>query len=112
MKTLKDLTDLEKDERNQLKLDVSFSRAKLFQSLMRNLSKMFPRDLLDCELVNEENSFEIYLLIKKTTPELRKKRELQKIREERYFELQKYIHSKSLHGQLDVAREEMREFIR
>jgi hypothetical protein len=42
---------------------------------MRNLAKMFPKDMLDCELVNEENSLEIYLLIRKTTPELRKKLE-------------------------------------
>jgi hypothetical protein len=69
---------------------------------------MFPKDMLDCELVNEENSLEIYLQIKKTTPEIRAKRELQKIREDRYFELQRYIHSKSLHGQLDIAREEMK----
>jgi hypothetical protein len=37
---------------------------------------MFPRDMLDCELVNEENSFEIYLLIKKTTPEIKRKKEI------------------------------------
>ena len=61
--------DLEKDERNQLKIEVSFTRAKLFQSLIRNLNKMFPMELLDCELINEENSLEIYLLIKKTKPE-------------------------------------------
>ena len=65
--------DLEKDERNQLKIEVSFTRAKLFQSLIQNLGKMFPKEMLDCELANEENSLEIYLLIKKTTPEIRKK---------------------------------------
>jgi hypothetical protein len=49
-------------------------------------------------LINEENSLEIYLLIKKTTPELRKKSEEHKIRSERYLELQRFIHAKSLHG--------------
>jgi hypothetical protein len=99
--------DLEKDERNQLKIEVSFTRAKLFQSLMRNLPKMFPKDLLDCELMHEENSLEIYLLIRKTTPEIRKKMQDHKIRSERYLELQRFIHSKSLHGQFDAARDEI-----
>lgn len=66
---------------------MSFTRAKLFQSLIKNLPKMFPKELLDCELVNEENTLEIYLEIKKTTAELRKKKEILKQREERYMEL-------------------------
>ena len=90
--------DLEKDPRNQLKIEVSFTRAKLFQSLMRNLPKMFPKDMLDCELVNEENSLEVYMLIRKTTPELRKKMEAHKLRSERYLELQRFMHAKKLHG--------------
>ena len=67
------VTDFEKDERNLLMVDVSFTRARLFQSLHKNLQKMFPKDLLDCELVADEKSFEIFLKIKKTTLEIRKK---------------------------------------
>ncbi len=48
---------------------------------------MFPKEMLDCELINEENSLEIYMLIRKTTPELRKKLEEHKLRSERYLEL-------------------------
>ena len=70
-----------------MRIEVSFTRAKLFQSLMRNLPKMFPKEMIDCELVNEENSLEIYLLVKKTTPEIRKKQEIHKVRTERYMEL-------------------------
>ena len=55
--------------------------------MIRNIPKMFPKELLDCELVNEENTLEIYILIKKTTPELRLKHEAQKVRGERYYEL-------------------------
>ena len=72
---------------------------------------MFPKEMLDCELINEENSLEIYLLIRKTTPELRKKLEEHKLRSERYLELQRFIHAKSLHGQLDAAREEILSLI-
>lgn len=79
--------DYEKDERNVLRIDVSFTRAKLFQSLIRNIPKMFPKEMIECELVNEENSLEIYLKIKKTTNEIKKKKEKMKAREERYMEL-------------------------
>lgn len=79
--------DLEKDERNELKIEVNFTRAKLFNSLIRNIPKMFPNEILDCELVNEEKSHELYIKIKKTTLELRLKLEAQKVREEVYYEL-------------------------
>ncbi len=59
---------------------------------------MFPKDLLDVELAAEDGSQEIYLKISKTTMELRKKKELIKLREERYLELQRFIHSKALTG--------------
>jgi len=58
--------DLEKDPRNELRIDVSFTRAKLFQSLMKNVPKMFPREMLDVEMVNEEGTQEIVIVIKKT----------------------------------------------
>jgi hypothetical protein len=48
---------------------------------------MFPKEMIECELVNEENSLEIYLKIKKTTNEIKKKKEKMKAREERYMEL-------------------------
>jgi hypothetical protein len=51
--------DLEKDPRNELRIDLSFTRAKLFQSLIKNVPKMFPKEMLDCEIVNEEGSQEI-----------------------------------------------------
>jgi len=106
-----DITDLENDPRNELKIDVSYTRAKLFQSLQRNLQKMFPKTLLDVELVAEDGSLEIYLKISKTTLELRKKKELLKVREERYLELQRYVHSKKLTGTLDGAREVLLEMV-
>jgi hypothetical protein len=58
--------DLEKDPRNELRIDVSFTRAKLFQSLMKNIPKMFPKEMLDIEFYNEEGTQEIYLIVKKT----------------------------------------------
>ena len=48
--------DLENDPRNELRVDVSFTRAKLFQSLMNNVPKMFPTEMLEIELVNEEGT--------------------------------------------------------
>ena len=99
--------DLEKDERNQLKIDVSFTRAKLFQSVIKNLPKMFPKETLDCELVNEDNSLEIYLLIKKTTPELRKRKQDLKAKELRFLELQRFVHAKKLTSTYENAKEQL-----
>jgi hypothetical protein len=42
---------------------------------------MFPRELLDCELVTEDNTLEIYLEIRKTTEEIRKRKAELKVRE-------------------------------
>ena len=72
---------------------------------------MFPKELLDCELVNEENSTEIYLMIKKTTPELRVKQEKMKLREERYLELQRFVHSKKLTGSFEEAKEYLEQML-
>ena len=67
--------DLEKDARNELRIDVSFTRAKLFQSLIKNVPKMFPKEMLDIEFVNEEGSQEIYLVVKKTNDQIKMKKE-------------------------------------
>ena len=96
MKNAGSIIDLEKDPRNELRIDVSFTRAKLFQSLMKNVPKMFPKEMLDLELVNEEGTQEIFLVIKKTNEEIKKKKEVKKVREERYLELQRFIHAKTL----------------
>ena len=92
------ITDIDHDERNQLKVDVSYTRAKLFQSLVRNLPKMFPSVLLDAELVQEELSNEMYLIIRKSSQELRLKRIADRDREEKYTELQRFIHAKNLNN--------------
>ena len=68
--------DLEKDPRNELRIDVSYTRAKLFQSLIKNIPKMFPKEMLDVEFFNEEGTQEIYLVVKKTNELIRKKKEL------------------------------------
>ena len=62
------------DERNILRVDISFTRAKLFNSLIKNLPAMFPKDILDYELSTGEgeNHNEMYLIIKRTTEEKRK----------------------------------------
>ena len=57
---------------------------------------MFPKEMLDLELVNEEGTQEIFLVIKKTNEEIKKKKEVKKVREERYLELQRFIHAKTL----------------
>jgi hypothetical protein len=56
MKKLGNDIDLEKDPRNELRIDVSYTRAKLFQSLIKNIPKMFPKEMLDVEFFNEEGS--------------------------------------------------------
>jgi predicted Zn-ribbon and HTH transcriptional regulator len=76
-------------------------------SLQKNLPKMFPKDLLDCELVNEENTLEIYLEIKRTTEAIRKKKEVLRVREARCKELQRFIQAKRLTGNLEGAKESL-----
>ncbi len=78
---------------------------------MRNIPKMFPKEMIECELVNEENSLEIFLEIKKTTNEIKKKKEKMKAREERYMELQRFIHAKKLTGTFETAKEQLLEMI-
>jgi hypothetical protein len=78
MKKLGNDIDLEKDPRNELRIDVSYTRAKLFQSLIKNIPKMFPKEMLDVEFFNEEGTQEIYLIVKKTNEQIRKKKELRK----------------------------------
>ena len=65
------VTDVENDPRSIFKLDISFTRQKLFGSLIRNMPKMFPNDMLECEIQHEENSMDMYLEIKRTTKELK-----------------------------------------
>lgn len=72
---------------------------------------MFPKEMLDCEMVNDESTMEMYLLIKKTNADLKKKKEVLKIREERYLELQRFIHSKRLHGDIQSAEEGLLQMV-
>jgi hypothetical protein len=101
----------EDDPRNTLRLDVSNTRAKLFQSLIRNIPRMFPRDMLDCELVNEENTLEMYVEIKRSSPELRKAQETHRVREQRLFELQRFVHGRKISGDFETTQRAMLEFI-
>ncbi len=57
----------EDDPRKTLKLDVSNTRAVLFMSLAENIPKMFPNDMLEVEITQEDNATEIYMVIKMTT---------------------------------------------
>ena len=73
---------------------------------------MFPKENLDCEFVNEEGSLELFILIKRTTPDNKKKKEKISVRETRYLELQRFIHARKLSGTLDETREQlMKQFI-
>lgn len=66
---------------------------------------MFPKELLDVELVSEENSLELYVLIKRTTQDLKAKKDNTKLREMRFTELQRFVHARKLSGSLESTRE-------
>lgn len=62
---------------------------------------MFPKEMLDCEFLNEENTLEIYIKIKRTSKEIKAKQELLKEREQKYLELQRFVQAKRLTGTLE-----------
>lgn len=75
---------LETDPRNELKLDITFAKFQLFNSLLKNIPKMFPKDKLDTELIIDDNVAEMYIKIKVTTDEIRQKRVIIRERSRNY----------------------------
>lgn len=68
----------------------------MFLSLIKNLPKMFPRDILECELSQDDISQDFFLVIRRTTAALKAKSAEEKDRELKYLELQKFLHAKNL----------------
>ena len=57
---------------------------------------MFPKVLLDVEFIAEENSLEMYLLIRKTTEEIRMKQAKLKERQRNIDLFNKFIHAMTI----------------
>lgn len=69
----RDIKDVKNDPRNELKIDINFTKGKLFMSLMKNLPKMFPNDMLSSEIEMEDFSVDMNLIIKKTDENMKRK---------------------------------------
>ncbi len=62
--------------------------------MIHNIPKMFPNDLLDVEFVQEESSQEMFLYIRKTTEELKAKKQKIEERNLNLIELNRFAYAK------------------
>ena len=64
------IKDLENDPNNLLELDLSYSSGKQLKSLVRNIPKMFPKDVLETEIRIDDTLGEMTLKIRITNSDI------------------------------------------
>ena len=74
---------------NEFRVDILFTRFMLFNSLLKNLPRMFPDYVLDARVhIDHEES---YIVIKRTTEEALAASKAQKERERDYAALKQFL---------------------